>query len=147
MLDPEERPSGIIVVVSEKSYTVQVVVDAFFGARLAEISAEGPVWIVDSPINRPAVERLWAERAEQSHLTGITIFNPNGEGAEALLLSELDTIDLHHGEYSASPPYAVVVVHGLGPTPSVTEAFAALGFQNILPTVGGFVAKRKDAAQ
>lgn len=55
-------------------YKVAVVVDPRFGERLLEIAARMPVWIADTPENRPAVERHWGEHSGQSTNEGVTAF-------------------------------------------------------------------------
>jgi hypothetical protein len=46
---------------SEKPYTVYVVVDPNFGERLASLPIGIPVWIVDTPSNKPVAQRLWRD--------------------------------------------------------------------------------------
>jgi hypothetical protein len=83
-------------------YKVYVVVDREFGEKLAELERGVPMWIVDTPTNKPVARRLWNERPDEDHLTGITTFNDgNSLSPEQLLLSHLDTIELHHGSQSA----------------------------------------------
>jgi hypothetical protein len=86
-------------------YCVFVVVDKQYGERLRELVRTGPVWVVDTPTNRSTAEKLWAERPDASHLEGVTIYNSSATSPEDALLEELDTIDLHHGAYSADPRY------------------------------------------
>src|SRR5258708_7761379 len=98
-----------------RSYTVHIVVDSSFGDRLAELPIGEAVWIVDSFRNRPVILRLRKQRPAESHLTGITAFNPGGATAEEILLAQLNMIDLHHGEYSADPPWSMAIVYGATP--------------------------------
>ena len=56
-------------------YKVVVVVDREFGEKLFELERSVPVWIVDTPTNKPVVQRFWRERPDEGHLTGITTFN------------------------------------------------------------------------
>src|SRR5713226_8715809 len=89
-------------------------IDRAFGDRLTALEPRAPLWIVDTSVNRGAAERLRTERPAESHLTGITLFkDDDGLSPEQLLLSELETIDLHHGIYSADPPYTVLEVRGV----------------------------------
>ena len=124
---------------------VYVVVDRNFGERLAELPRGVPVWIVDTPSNKPVAQRLWKERPNESHLTGITTFNDmESSSPEELLIAELDSIDLHHGVYSADPPYAVIEVLGARLTDSAKHALAAYGFNEFQETPGGFAAIRQE---
>ncbi len=122
-------------------YCVHVVVDPVFGQRLVDLPAGEPVWIVASPINEPVVRQLWRQRPTESHLDGITMFQPHGS-PEGAFLGELGSIDLHHGEYSARPPYSVLEVVGCPPSEEVRSALAELGFIITTTSPEGFSAKR-----
>ena len=94
-------------------YRVCIVVDRNFGERLAELARGVPVWIVDTPSNKAVAQRLWKERPNESHLTGITTFDDTeSSSADELLIAELDSIDLHHGVHSATTPYTELEVLG-----------------------------------
>jgi hypothetical protein len=116
-----------------------VVVDRAFGEQLESITRGIPVWIIDSPTNRAFVEKAWREYPEPSHLKGITIFNsPEDASAERSLLGQLDTIDLHHGAYSADPPYSELEVIGVVLTEAIQTALEQTGFKELHPTDSGF---------
>jgi hypothetical protein len=122
-------------------YRVRVVVDASFGERLATLPAHDPVWIIDSPSNTPVAHRLWKERPAANHLTGITTFKPRSASSpEDELLAQLNTIDLHHGQYSANPPYSIIEVIGCPPSERVRAAFAEFGFGVDSISSDGFIA-------
>jgi hypothetical protein len=81
-----------------KPHRVFVVLDREFGEQLMELNQSGPVWIVDTPTNRGVAEEIWGARPNSSHLEGITTFKVgNACSLEDSLISEMDTIDLHHG--------------------------------------------------
>ncbi|MFZ0037601.1 MAG: hypothetical protein WAK91_09275, partial [Candidatus Acidiferrales bacterium] len=102
-----------------------------------------PVWIVDTPANKVVAQRLWSERAQGSHLTGITTFDDMQSSAPAdILIGQLDTIDLHHGTYSANPPYTIIEVLGALPTAEVKKELSAYGFNEFHTTAEGFIAER-----
>jgi hypothetical protein len=130
------------------TYKVTVIVDGNFGERLAQLPADEPVWIIESEANTPVVQRLWKASTATDHLTGITIFQA-GEGLtpEEQFLAQLDTIDLHHGEYSAAPPYSVLEVIGCEPSDGVAAALHGLGFRVDTSTREGFVASQAAATQ
>jgi hypothetical protein len=48
-----------------------------------------------------------------------------------MLLAELDTIDLHHGSYSADPPYTVLEVLGTPLTAKAKNELSAYGFNRV----------------
>lgn len=124
-------------------YKVYVVVDRDFGKRLTALEQRAPVWVVNTPVNRGAAERLRKERPAESHLTGITLFNDaHGGSPEQLLLSELETIDLHHGSYSADPPYTILEVYGVALSRPIEAALTEFGFNQFRPTANGFWASR-----
>jgi hypothetical protein len=67
-------------------YKVYVVVDREFGEQLADLEQGAPVWIVDTPTNKPVAQRLWKERPDKDHLTGITTFKaPDSLSPEDML--------------------------------------------------------------
>ena len=124
-------------------YKVLVVVDRDFGEKLAALEAGVPVWIVDTPANKPVAVRLWAERKAADHLTGITTFTSVGVSSpEEMLLNELDTVDLHHGPHSANPPYTILQVIGARLTNQITAELSSYGFDEFHETADGFLARR-----
>lgn len=123
--------------------SVLVVVDRAFGEKLRAVQTGQPVWIVMSPENEPVVRSLWASQAAADYLTGITGFRwADGVSPEELLLGELDTIDLHHGQYSSPDPWMEVVVIGARPTSDVRGRLRELGFTQVTETDDGFRARR-----
>lgn len=125
-------------------YRVFVIVDRDFGERLAALPSEVPVWIVDTSKNKQVAHRLWKERPAESHLTGITTFNDiKGSSAEELFLGIIDTVDLHHGSYSASPPYTIVAVLGVNLTDRIKTELSVYGFSEFQPNSEGFSAIRQ----
>jgi hypothetical protein len=125
-----------------RPYKVIVVVDPDFGERLADLPRGVPVWIVDTAANRSVANRLWKERPGESHLTGITTFR-GGRTAEADLVDELSIIDLHHGTYSADPPYSELEVYGAAETSDIRSALGKIGFEVTERTDTGFRATRR----
>src|SRR6267154_357976 len=97
-------------------YKVYLVVDREFGEKLAELERSVPVWIVDTPANKPVAQRVWNERPNEGHLTGVTTFNDlNTLSPEEMLLGHLDTIELHHGVTRQTPltPFSKLSVRSL----------------------------------
>lgn len=127
-------------------YKVYVVVDRAFGEKLAELERGVPVWIVDTPTNKPVAQRFWNDRPDENHLTGITTFNDlNSLSPEEMLLGHLDTIELHHGSHSADPPYTVIEVFGTQLTASAKNVLSEYGFNAFHITSTGFTASRLKA--
>ena len=77
-------------------HKVYVIVDRNFGERLAALPEATAVWIVDTSANKPVAQRLWEERTP-NYPVGITTFLFDlTSSPEAIFVSELDTIELHH---------------------------------------------------
>jgi hypothetical protein len=126
-------------------YKVYVVVDPNFGERLLTLMEGTPIWIVDTPRNSPVVHRLWKDRPH-NHLAGITTFQADSSSSpEAILLSELDTIDLHHGPFSADPPYTQLEVYGTGLSDEIRTELSRYGFNKFEATLEGFRCSRSVA--
>jgi hypothetical protein len=124
------------------AYRVFVVLDREYGKRLSEPAAKGPVWIVDSPVNRAEAEQLWSARPTYTHLDAVTTFKSDCSSPEETLINELDTIDEHHGNYSADPPYTILEVIGTTATEKVKAKLGRFGFNEFEPIPNGFRAVR-----
>ena len=126
-------------------HKVYVVVDRNFGERVASLEKKVPVWIVDTPSNKPVALRRWKESQSVDHLTGITTFDDiYSTSPEELFLAELDTIDLHHGSYSATPPYTILEVVGSPLTVNTESTLGRYGFNEFRESQLGFTAKRPE---
>jgi hypothetical protein len=137
------QAGGRYLVPMTEPYRVLVVVDRDYGQRLAELAQSGPVWILDTPANRTAAQQIWAADPNRSHLKGVTTFKFREESSsEDILINELDTIDLHHGTHSASPPYTVLDVIGTAVTARLKAELAQFGFDDFQETPQGFRAVR-----
>src|SRR5262249_1936725 len=105
-------------------YVVGVVLDTAFGVRLTKLAATMPVWIVDTPINRAAAEDVWRYHRGQPHTEGVTTFAvDSNQEPEEWLLGVLETVDLHHGIHSHTPPYSAIEVIGVHLTHQLRAAF------------------------
>lgn len=129
--------------VSSEPYSVSVVLDRDYGLRLCELLRLGSVWAVESPTNRNIAQEIWRENPSRSHLDGLTIFSATeGSTSEQILIDELENVDLHHGHYSADPPYTILRVIGAQLTDEVRGMLSELGFDAFETTDGGFEATR-----
>lgn len=118
-------------------------VDRDYGQHLTELAKAGPVWIADTPVNRPVAQEIWAAHPNRSHLEGVTTFKVSeGTSSEDMLINELDTIDLHHGTYSANTPYTVLDVIGTLITARLKAELGEYGFDDFQETPQGFRAVR-----
>ena len=124
-------------------YRVFVVLDRDYGQRLVKLAQTGPVWIVGTPANRSVAQEICAARPAHSHLDCVTTFKASeDESSEDMLINELDTIDLHHGTYSADPPYTVLDVIGTPITARLKAELGEFGFDHFQETPQGFRAVR-----
>jgi hypothetical protein len=125
-------------------YRVFVVVDRQYGERLSGLAANGPVWIVDTATNRAAAQRIWPGDPNRSHLSGITTFQTaDASSPETALIEELDTIELHHGTYSAHPPFTVLEIIGTSISERTKAALSQFKFDQFQETAEGFRAVRQ----
>jgi hypothetical protein len=130
--------------VDDEKTNVLVIVEPSFGERLTLLPANVQVWIVDTPINTPVVHRLWKERRADNEQNGITTFKVfPGKSREENFLSNLSTIDLHHGHYSNDPPYAQIEVIGASLSDQIKAALSEYGFHQVVATAEGFCAIRR----
>jgi hypothetical protein len=133
--------------VNQDPYSVSIVVDRNYGQLLRTLIASGPVWIVGSPANRESSQQLWDSSPTRTHLEGITLFKAaDTSSPEEMLVGWMDTIELHHGVYSADPPYTAVRVIGATATPHLREVLGTFGFDSFTLTDEGFRAVRPLAA-
>jgi hypothetical protein len=117
---------------------VRVIVDPEFGERLAALSQDSPIWIVQSAVNTPVVQRLWQEKVGE-----LTSFVASKErDAESDLIQILGTVDLHHGEHSSDPAYTHIEVIGSLPSEPIRTELEALGLQIISSNHEGFLAAK-----
>jgi len=126
-----------------KPYRVHVVVDVHYGDRLRSLPKGEPSWVVASPVNQPVIREIWKEYNTTDDIEGITSFNADPKATpEDWLVSELDMIDLHHGELSNDPPYSVLRVVGVSLSERIKKALSEFGLTATGITSDGFEARR-----
>src|SRR4051812_25633812 len=109
---------------SAGSSIVYLIVDAEYGERLRSLPANVPAWIADTPINHPIIQKLWSSRPAPADGTGITSFKVAlGKTPEDWLLGIMDVLELHHRDYSQTPPYSELRVIGTSLTPRLRTEF------------------------
>lgn len=119
-----------------------VILDSDFGERLRTTDFR-PIWIVMSPTNKPVVRSIWTTNPESDHTKGITGFTYlENLTPEETFLTEMNTIDLHHGPYSADPPYTILEVIGAHLNGRIKSVLSELGFVNFEEKEEGFTASR-----
>ena len=130
-------------IMSNAPYRVFVVLDYEYGPRISQLAKSGPVWVLDSPANRAAAENFWEQFPSRNDLDGITVFKASKvHSLEAVLINELQTIDMHHGIYSADPPYTILQIIGTVLTARIESALSEYGFHSFREIPEGFQASR-----
>ena len=121
--------------------SVAIVLDPAFGAELHALAAQMPVWIVDSPANRPAIEAEWTRRRRDRVERELSVFRSiDGLKPSDHLAALLKTIDASHGPAAQDPPFRKLLVFGGAPDETATVAVLAVGGDVPVATVSGFSA-------
>jgi hypothetical protein len=75
---------------------VGLILDKEYGDKLIDFAAQMPVWIIDTPTNRPSVESYWRNHvSNSSRQDGVTIFRAGCYGDyidECLGIQPLDFV-------------------------------------------------------
>jgi hypothetical protein len=126
-----------------------VVVGPDFGERLEKVAQFAPTWVVATPGNENAYQRLWKAHPHADHreIGAITCFRVSDPGDRvANLLDILPQTEQHHGEFQddqfSYPNGFVLEVIGLTLTDAVTIGLREFGFSSFVETPGGFQAHR-----
>jgi hypothetical protein len=130
--------------VNKGPHSVALVVDRQFGERLVALSERLHVWVINSPANRSVAERIWRDLGGAHSLErGVTTFDASAQACPSeVAADQLSSIDLHHGEYSHSPPWSLLEVYGTEPTPTLTAALRDFGLAEIIQQPGFFIARQ-----
>jgi hypothetical protein len=123
-------------------YTVAIVATPDFGEALERLADRLHVWITATPPNRARAEAYWRAHPGYSLEAGITTFWLRGGSPEDEVQAILPDVDVHHGEYSHTPPWSALEIYGASPTPSLRETLASFGVDNVEPLPGGFRCSR-----
>ncbi|HST51656.1 MAG TPA: hypothetical protein VLJ61_06550 [Pyrinomonadaceae bacterium] len=127
----------------ERINKVALVLDSDFGERLLSMASDRHIWVIDTPRNRVVAAEYWARNSGPKVENGITTFKVlEDDSALERCLGILQTIDLHHGEYSSDPPYSILEVIGLPLSYEVESALRELDFRTFETTDQGFLAKK-----
>ncbi len=119
--------------------SVAIVLVPDFATEVEALVRQMPVWLIDTPPNRAAAERLW----RGSPALDLTLFSATaGESAEEVCAGIIGTVELHHGPHSRDPPCEAIEVIGATVSPLVRAALSAEGYPLVAERLGGFVATR-----
>jgi hypothetical protein len=119
--------------------TISIVLDADFGARLHELAARMPVWIVDTAGNRAAIESEWTRRRRDGAERELSVFRMiEGLSPAEHIAALVRTIDRQHGPSAQDPAFTKLVVIGANIDPVATSAIGAIGGGAPVGTDDGF---------
>ena len=130
--------------------TAAIVLDADFGARLHELAALMPVWVVDTPGNRSSIESEWTRRRRDGAERELSVFRMiDGLSPAEHIVALLRTIESAHGAAVQDPPFATLLVYGASLDEPTVAALRALGAEASPAKEDGFRAtfKRTSAQQ
>jgi hypothetical protein len=123
--------------------TVAIVLDPDYAGALHSLARRAPMWVIDSPLNRPVIEQLWTTRRRERTDWEITVFrevpglSPETHLARVLKSVE-DQIDLDPDQ----PRHSAIEVIGLGVSAGVPDVLRERGFGPARETANGFRAVR-----
>jgi len=102
------------------------------------VEAGSPVWVVDTPVNRVAVERSgW-----QGNVTLYQSKAPSD--CMVNLASAVPLIEMHHGEYGGNPPYEELHVSGVARSSSAEALLKPYDLVVVRDTPVGFIAVKAE---
>jgi hypothetical protein len=117
---------------------VVLILDPKYGEEGSELRQGMPVWMVESAVNRPAIDAM--RNAPESSLT--TFLAKEGE-TPAMTCERVSTsLDDHYNESSQTSGYEELEVVGVPLSDVSTTHLESLGFVAFRPTGTGFVAKK-----
>lgn len=116
--------------------------DPDYGAELFAVAALHPVWIVESPANRPVIEAVWSQRRLDKVPREVTIFRAiDGMSPQEHVAALLGTIDAHHGPGVQHPAFVTLVVEGAAPDDRLRDVLRSHGATRVEETRRGFRAQ------
>jgi hypothetical protein len=121
------------------NYThVTLVVDPNFGKRANAQASIGPLWVIESPSNRAAIEGLW-NSGPSPFENAPTLFNAvSGRTPEDAAMWEISMVDDHH------PEWRTFEVVGAGLSQKLIDALIQCAPGTAKETAEGFVFMRAD---
>src|SRR5262245_18136103 len=128
-------------------HRVGLVVDRALGERIEELATLFHVWVVESPVNNPAIKRVreagGPDPSTEPQGTGVTSCHAaHTESTEDMAARIAADVDEHHSEFSHDPPWSEIAVFGAPLTERLRDLFMQLGATAFDSTADGFVARR-----
>ena len=129
------------------SRKVGLILDRNFGPRIDGLAQTFHVWVVESPTNKPFIQRFWQSGQSDIHSDplelGITSFGAyEDEPPEATCARLAADLDEHHGDFAREPPWSEIEVFGARLNPLSRQAFEEIGATSFEPTRDGFICRR-----
>jgi hypothetical protein len=124
--------------------TVAIIVERDGAARILMLAERVHVWALDTPGNRVAAQAVWSKRLKHDHKLSMTLFSLDDAPADKAVAGQLESIDLHHGEYSQESPWCRAEVFGCSLTGRTRSEFRRFGFDGFEAVEGGFSVQRPD---
>jgi hypothetical protein len=116
---------------SEDSF-VEVIVDPDFRGDIVSLALVRPIWIVDSPGNRPLIDAVWAQGLDRNLFEVSRCHYEDASRRVENLIDIVGCLDDHHPRHN-------LIVHGLDAT-DVRAQMEAEGFEISELRPDGFVA-------
>jgi hypothetical protein len=121
------------------AFRVLLILDPSYGDKLRSLSADFPVWIVNSPENDRVVNELRANSAYKS--VQVTTFPlKEGECRSRACERIIESLDQHYNEYAEDGAYLELEVIGVALDEVSVLPFSAVGFTRFCQTNAGFIA-------
>lgn len=133
------------MLIEEKSSRVALVLEPMFGDECISLRELMPVWIIDSPQNRAAVDKIRNSRLPgKSEVT--TFQKREGESLVMACGRIVQSLDDHYDEHSQTPGYTELNVIGVSLGEVSLSQFLELNFDEFVRTATGFIAKKSARA-
>jgi hypothetical protein len=127
-----------------KPHQVAIVVDPIFGRGLVDLSKRVHVWISATDVNLEIAKEVLSTIGDKLSLEfGVTTFKfKSSHSPEEILLSIIGIVNEHHGEFSHGPPWSILEVYGVSPTPAIKSKFSEYGKGSFREIGTGFIFTR-----
>ena len=121
--------------------TIAIVLDPEYGSELLAVAPRHPVWIVDSPANRPMIEAVWAERRAAKVPREVNVFRAiDGLSPAEHVAALMRSVDAAHGPSAQDPAYRTLIVEGVALDDALNALLLARGATSTRTTRRGFTA-------
>lgn len=113
-----------------------LVIDPCFGDQLRNLAMNVPLWIVESPINKAALDCPETGPARLRYVTTFPVTKV--EAPQESILRIAGSLDQHHNELAQDPPYDALDIYGVAANVDLLDGLRLLGFDR-MSQLDGFV--------